>query len=72
MLVDNVIIDRYLLVISVVGVGRGCRLKNLEYFPVTGRSYGAGVIFAILIGGGFSTGNAEKAALFGIADIVAL
>lgn len=76
MLVDNIIIALYLLVVLVVGVRGGRRLKNLEDFSVAGRSYGAWVIFATLsasfIGGGFSTGNAEKVALFGIANIVAL
>ncbi len=76
MLIDNAIVALYLLVILIVGVLGGRRLRNLEEFSVAGRAYPAWIVFATLsatfIGGGFSTGNAEKVFLFGVVNIVAL
>jgi SSS family solute:Na+ symporter len=76
MLIDNVIIGVYLLIILLVGCLSCRKVKDLEEFSVASRSYPAWMIFATLsasfIGGGFSTGNAEKVFLFGIANIAAL
>jgi SSS family solute:Na+ symporter len=48
----------------------------LADYAVVGRSYGSLIIFATMsasfIGGGFSTGNAQKVFLFGIANIIGL
>ena len=76
MLIDNIIVGVYLLAILFIGCWSCRKVKNLEEFSVAGRSYPAWIIFATLsasfIGGGFSTGNAEKVFLIGIANIAAL
>ena len=76
MLIDHVIVAVYLLTILIVGVWGGRHLRNLEDFSVAGRAYPAWIVFATLsasfIGGGFSTGNAEKVFLFGVVNVVAL
>ncbi|MCK4812620.1 MAG: sodium:solute symporter family protein [Candidatus Marinimicrobia bacterium] len=73
---DNIIVISYLLIILVVGLLAGRKVKNLSQFSVAGRSFGSFIIFATLsasfIGGGFSMGNAEKVFLFGIVNIFAL
>lgn len=73
---DKVIVILYLLVILIVGLFAGRKVKDLSQFSVAGRSFGSLIIFATLsasfIGGGFSMGNAEKVFLFGIVNIFAL
>jgi len=73
---DKIIVILYLLIILVVGLLAGRKVKNLSQFSVAGRSFSSLVIFATLsasfIGGGFSMGNAEKVFLFGIVNIFAL
>ncbi|MFO7896911.1 MAG: sodium:solute symporter family protein [Candidatus Cloacimonadales bacterium] len=73
---DQVIVVVYLLVVLVIGIWAGRKVVNVSQFSVGGRSFGTWVIFATLsasfIGGGFSTGNAEKVFRFGIANIFAL
>lgn len=75
-MIDVVIVGLYLACILGLGLWSGGRLRSLEDYAVVGRSYGPLVIFATMsasfIGGGFSTGNAQKVFLFGIANIVAL
>lgn len=75
-MLDQIIIVGYLLLVLGIGIYSGRNLRSLEEFAVAGRSCSSWVIFATLsasfIGGGFSTGNAEKVFLFGIANIVAL
>jgi SSS family solute:Na+ symporter len=76
MLIDPLIVGVYLIAILLMGIWTGRKVHNLESFSVAGRSYPAWVVFATLsasyIGGGFSTGNAEKVFLFGIMNVVAL
>lgn len=73
---NTVILIIYLLVIIVIGVISGRKVKNIVDFAVAGRNYGTLIIFCTLsasfIGGGFSTGNAEKVFIYGIANIVFL
>ncbi len=73
---DNVIVVVYLLIVLIVGLVAGRKVKDLSQFSVAGRSFGSFVIFATLsasfIGGGFSMGNAEKVFLFGVVNIFAL
>jgi len=73
---DNIIVAVYLLGILALGVWSGRKVRNLDEFSVAGRSFGPWIIFATLsasfIGGGFSTGNAEKCFIFGFVNIFAL
>jgi SSS family solute:Na+ symporter len=75
-MIDMIVVSLYLVVILALGLWAGREQKDLQHYAVVGRSYGALVIFATMaasfIGGGFSTGNAEKVFLFGIANIVGL
>jgi solute:Na+ symporter, SSS family len=75
-IIDNVIVGTYLVGILALGVWAGRGQSNLVHYAVVSRSYGPWVIFATMaasfIGGGFSTGNAGKVFLFGIANIVGL
>ena len=75
-MIDIVIVAIYLAAIFAVGILAGRGLNSLDEYAVVGRSYGPWIIFATLsasfIGGGFSTGNAQKVFLFGVANIVAL
>ncbi|MCB1487597.1 MAG: sodium:solute symporter family protein [Bauldia sp.] len=76
-MIDIVVVAVYFAVVVSVGLfaGRG-QTKTLEQYAVVGRSYGSLVIFATMaasfIGGGFSTGNAAKVFLFGVAAVVGL
>jgi solute:Na+ symporter, SSS family len=75
-MIDTIIVAVYLGFILLIGLCGGRGPENLEEYAVVGRSYGAWVIFATLsasfIGGGFSTGNAEKVFRFGIVNIIGL
>ena len=75
-MIDVAIVAVYLVVIFGVGLFAGRGLHSIREYAVVNRSYGALVIFATLsasfIGGGFSTGNAQKVFLFGVVNIVAL
>jgi SSS family solute:Na+ symporter len=75
-MIDTAIVAIYLAVVLGVGLWAGRHQRSLDEYAVVSRSFGPLVIFATMsasfIGGGFSTGNAEKVFLFGIANIVAL
>ncbi len=75
-MIDMVITAVYLVAIIILGLWGGRFQRGLKDYAVAGKEFGALVIFATMsasfIGGGFSTGNAEKVFLFGIANIVAL
>jgi SSS family solute:Na+ symporter len=76
-MIDSAIVAMYLVGILALGLWAGGRGQaNLIDYAVVSRSYGPLVIFATMsasfIGGGFSTGNAEKVFLFGVANIVGL
>ncbi|MEJ2375324.1 MAG: sodium:solute symporter family protein [Pseudolabrys sp.] len=75
-MIDIVIVAAYLFIILGIGLWAGRQRKDLADYAVVERSYGPLVIFATMsasfIGGGFSTGNAQKVFLFGIANIVGL
>ena len=75
-MIDTAVVAAYLAVVLAVGLWAGRRQRSLVEYAVVGRSFGPFVIFATMsasfIGGGFSTGNAEKVFLFGIANIVGL
>ncbi|MDD3029461.1 MAG: sodium:solute symporter family protein [Alphaproteobacteria bacterium] len=70
------IVSLYLLAVLVIGLWAGRGIKSMEEYATAGKSFGTLAIFATLsasfIGGGFSTGNAEKVFLIGIGNIVAL
>ncbi len=70
------ILAAYFIAIIIIGIITSRRVKNISDFAVAGRNYGALIIFATLsasfIGGGFSTGNAEKVFTYGIANIIFL
>ncbi|HRZ40739.1 MAG TPA: sodium:solute symporter family protein [Candidatus Omnitrophota bacterium] len=72
-MVNIIILTVYLAAIIVIGIVTGKKVNNIVDFAVAGRDYSAFVIFATLsasfIGGGFSTGNAEKVFTYGIANI---
>lgn len=75
-MIDQVIVVAYLVVVLGLGLWAGRGIRTLQAFAVVNRSYSSWVIFATLaatfIGGGFTSGNAAKVFLFGIANIVAL
>ncbi|WP_310621469.1 sodium:solute symporter family protein [Flexibacterium corallicola] len=75
-MVDMIIVAGYLLSILVLGLWGGRIHKGLADYATAGREFGALVIFATMsasfIGGGYSTGNAEKVFVYGVANIVAL
>lgn len=75
-MLNIIILSVYLLIIIIIGIKAGQKVHNIADFAVAGRNYGAIIIFATLsasfIGGGFSTGNAEKVFIYGIANIVFL
>jgi len=68
-----IIIVLYFAAIILIGFITSRKVKNITDFAVAGRNYGVLIIFATLsasfIGGGFSTGNAEKVFTYGIANI---
>jgi len=71
-----IIVGIYLFAVLIIGLLAGRGIKNLEEYATAGKAFGTFAIFATLsasfIGGGFSTGNAEKVFLFGVVNIVAL
>ena len=73
---QTTIIFVYLAIVLFLGLWAGRGVKSIKDYATAGKTFGALVIFATLsasfIGGGFSTGNAEKVFLVGIANIVAL
>lgn len=73
---QTAIIIVYLILVLLVGLWAGRGVKNMKDYATAGKSFGTLAIFATLsasfIGGGFSTGNAEKVFLIGISNIVAL
>jgi solute:Na+ symporter, SSS family len=75
-MINTAIMIAYLLAIIIIGIVTGRRVRNIVDFAVAGRNYGALIIFATLsasfIGGGFSSGNAEKVFTYGIANILFL
>jgi SSS family solute:Na+ symporter len=74
--IDVAVVAVYLVFILGIGLWAGRQLQTLEQYAVVGRSFGPLVIFATMsasfIGGGFSTGNAQKVFLFGVANVVGL
>ncbi|MCP4384995.1 MAG: sodium:solute symporter family protein [Hyphomicrobiales bacterium] len=75
-MIDVIVVGLYLAFVLGLGLYMGRGQKGIRDYAVAGRVYGPLVIFATMsasyIGGGFSTGNAEKVFLFGIANIVGL
>lgn len=73
---DFAIVMAYIAVIVMVGISRSKQIKTLRDFSLSGHTYGTFALTATLsasfIGGGFSTGNAAKAAVYGIGNILAL
>lgn len=74
--IDNIIVLLYFIAIVVVGIVSSKKIQSLHDYSVSNVKYGAFVLMATLsasfIGGGFSTGNASKVAIYGIGNIVAL
>ncbi len=72
-MIDMIIVGGYLAGILVVGLWAGRKQRGLKDYATAGREFGPLVIFATMsasfIGGGFSTGNAEKVFLYGIANL---
>lgn len=75
-MLDYIIVLAYLLFMLSLGLYAGRHVSNIQDFAVAKRQYSSWVIFATLsasfIGGGFTTGNAEKVFLYGIVNVVAL
>lgn len=75
-MIDHVIVVAYLLFVLGIGLWAGRGLRTLRDYSVVHQQYSSVVVFATLaasfIGGGFSSGNAAKVFVFGIANIVAL
>ena len=75
-MIDQAIVVAYLLLVLGIGLWAGRGLRTLRDFSVVHQQYPSLVVFATLaasfIGGGFSSGNAAKVFVFGIANIVAL
>ncbi|GHB39587.1 sodium:solute symport protein [Pseudovibrio japonicus] len=75
-MIDMIIVSGYLVGVLIVGLWGGRIQRGLKDYATAGREFGSLVIFATMsasfIGGGFSTGNAEKVFLYGVANIVAL
>ncbi len=75
-MIDTFIFFAYLAIILAIGLWAGRSVSDIRDYATSQRGFGSLVIFATMsasfIGGGFSTGNAEKVFLFGIANIVAL
>ena len=75
-MLDQFILIFYLLSTLAIGFYASRKVKSFSEFALSGRNYGAFVIFATLsasfIGGGFSSGNASKVFLFGIGNIICL
>lgn len=76
MTLDIAIMCAYFLLILAVGLWASKSVKNFEDFATGNRSYSAAIIFATLsssfIGGGFTTGLAEKVFTMGLVFVVAL
>ncbi|MCS5712627.1 sodium:solute symporter family transporter [Candidatus Berkiella aquae] len=76
MTIDLAIMCAYFALILGVGIWVSKSVKSLDDFSTGNRSYGAAVIFATLsssfIGGGFTTGLAEKVFTMGLVYVVAL
>ena len=75
-MLDLVIVGVYFVIVLALGSLQYKQNRTLREFSLSHGHYGSFVIFATLsasyIGGGFSTGNASKVFLFGVANIVAL
>lgn len=75
-MIDYCVIVAYLMVILFVGIWVSKSVKSLEDFSMGGGGYGAAFVFATLsasfIGGGFTTGLAEKVFTMGLVYVIAL
>ena len=75
-MLDLIIVFTYLSVILGVGIWISKSVKNMDDFSTGGKGYGAAFIFATLsasfIGGGFTTGLAEKTFTMGLVYVIAL
>lgn len=75
-IIDYIIFWSYLAVILGAGIWAGRSVKNLKDYAIGGKSYTAFFVFATLsssfIGGGFTTGLAEKTYTLGIFYVIAL
>lgn len=76
MWLDVLLVAAYLVVLLVIGLRGGRRVKDAADFTAAGGRYGTAVIFATLaasyVGGGFSSGNAAEAYSHGIGSTLAL
>jgi SSS family solute:Na+ symporter len=76
MLLDQGIVFGYFALILVVGIWTSRSVKNMDDFSTGSRSYSAAFIFATLsasfIGGGFTSGLAEKVFTMGLVYVIAL
>lgn len=76
MWLDTAIVLLYILLLVAVGLRGGRHVKNAGDFTASGGRYGTLVIFATLsasyVGGGYSSGNAEKAFESGIGTTLTL
>lgn len=76
MFLDYFIIFAYLALILFVGLYMSKSVKNMDDFSTGNRSYGSIFVFATLsasfIGGGFTTGLAEKVFTMGLVYVIAL
>ena len=76
MWLDTGIVIAYILLLVIMGLRGGRNVKNAGDFTASGGRYGTLVIFATLsasyVGGGYSSGNAEKAFESGIGTTLTL
>lgn len=75
-MVDIAIVAAYLVLLVVIGLRGGSKVKNAADFTAAGKQYGSFVIFATLsasfVGGGYSSGNAAAAYEQGIGTALTL
>lgn len=76
MWLDGILVGVYLVILLVIGLRGGRRVKSAADFAAADGRYGVAVIFATLaasyVGGGFSSGNAAAAYTSGIGSTLAL
>ncbi len=76
MTLDTIVIIFYFVAVLMIGIKVGRSVKTAQDFTTGNRSYSAAIIFATLssafIGGGFTSGLAEKVFSVGIVYVVAM
>lgn len=75
-MIDNIVVVFYFLAVLSIGLWAARDVRTIEDYATSKHGFGTFIIFATIatsyIGGGFSTGNAERNFQFGIAGTLAL